>query len=71
MTLWGRSAKEQGAELEALPHPLVSLSQCRVTDYNGARPGLYLTCAVCHPLQRHPGPISDSHVIDSMFWTLA
>ncbi|KAK9828112.1 hypothetical protein WJX81_005736 [Elliptochloris bilobata] len=35
VTLWGRSAEESGAELEALPHPLVSISQCRVTDYNG------------------------------------
>ena len=40
VTLWGRAVEEQGAQLEALPHPLVSISQCRVTDYNGMRPGL-------------------------------
>lgn len=36
VTLWGAAAEEAGAELEALTHPLVSLSSCRVTDYNGA-----------------------------------
>ena len=56
MTLWGRAAEEQGAQLEALPHPLVSLSQCRVTDYNGAHPALRSQkelngSAVIHSLQ--------------------
>ena len=41
VTLWGTAAEEAGAELEALTHPLVSLSSCRVTDYNGAT-GLFL-----------------------------
>ena len=45
VTLWGRAAEEQGAQLEALPHPLVSLSQCRVTDYNGAHPA-FPSCMV-------------------------
>lgn len=36
VTLWGTAAEAAGAELEALTHPLVSLSSCRVTDYNGA-----------------------------------
>ena len=46
VTLWGRAAEEQGAQLEALPHPLVSLSQCRVTDYNGAPPAFPSRTAV-------------------------
>jgi len=36
VTLWGQAAEEAGAELEALTHALVSISACRVTDYNGA-----------------------------------
>lgn len=36
MTLWGDSAEVQGAELEQGEDAIVSVSSCRVGDYNGA-----------------------------------
>lgn len=38
LTLWGAAAEEAGGNLEALEgtNPVLSVSSCRVTDYNGA-----------------------------------
>ena len=36
LTLWGESAEVQGAELEQSEDAIVSVSSCRVGDYNGA-----------------------------------
>ncbi len=40
VTLWGSTAEEVGAQLEQQPDALISISSCRVTDFNGARPSL-------------------------------
>ncbi len=36
LTLWGDSAEVQGAELEQSEDAIVSVSSCRVGDFNGA-----------------------------------
>ena len=36
LTLWGDSAEVQGAELEQSEDTIVSVSSCRVGDFNGA-----------------------------------
>ena len=36
LTLWGDSAEVQGAELEQSKDAIVSVSSCRVGDFNGA-----------------------------------
>ena len=33
VTLWGLSAEEDGARLEHLDNPIVSIASCRVTDF--------------------------------------
>ncbi|BDA51382.1 Replication protein A 70 kDa DNA-binding subunit B [Coccomyxa sp. Obi] len=35
VTLWGTTAEEVGAQLEQQPDAVVSISSCRVTEYNG------------------------------------
>ncbi|KAK9902800.1 hypothetical protein WJX75_006399 [Coccomyxa subellipsoidea] len=35
VTLWGATAEEVGVQLEQQPEALISISTCRVTDYNG------------------------------------
>ncbi|EIE20008.1 hypothetical protein COCSUDRAFT_19010 [Coccomyxa subellipsoidea C-169] len=35
VTLWGSTAEEVGAQLEQQPDALISISSCRVTDFNG------------------------------------
>lgn len=37
ITLWGNAAEEAGGTLESLEgtHPVLSISNCRVTDFNG------------------------------------
>ena len=42
VTLWGTTAEEVGAQLEQQPDAVVSISSCRVTEYNGAHP-----CSAC------------------------
>ena len=37
LTLWGDSAEVQGAELEQSEDAILSVSSCRVGDFNGAR----------------------------------
>ncbi len=36
LTLWGRVAEDQGGLLEALDAPVLAISACRVTNFNGA-----------------------------------
>lgn len=36
LTLWGDSAEVQGAELEQSEDAILSVSSCRVGDFNGA-----------------------------------
>lgn len=36
VTLWGALAEEVGAQLELHTDAVVSISSCRVTEYNGA-----------------------------------
>lgn len=38
LTLWGEAAEVQGAELEQAEDPIVSVSTCRVGDFNGGPP---------------------------------
>lgn len=40
VTLWGSTAEGVGAQLEQQPDALISISSCRVTDFNGARASL-------------------------------
>lgn len=35
LTLWGESAEEQGATIEAEDAPVIIVTSCRVTEYNG------------------------------------
>ena len=35
LTIWGSLAETDGAELESLSHPVVSVTACRVGDYDG------------------------------------
>ena len=36
LTLWGESAEVQGAELEQSEDAIISISNCRVGEFNGA-----------------------------------
>jgi hypothetical protein len=47
LTLWGDSAEVQGAELEQSEDAVLSVSSCRVGDFNGARRHTILTaCSI-------------------------
>ena len=35
LTIWGSMAETEGAKLEALEHPVVSVTSVRVGDYDG------------------------------------
>ena len=42
LTVWGSLAENEGAKLESMSHPVLSVTACRVGDYDGLLP---------HPLQ--------------------
>lgn len=43
VTLWGATAEELGSRLEQEADAIISISSCRVTDFNGEHPALHRT----------------------------
>ena len=47
MTLWGETAQDKGPLLEAQDCPVITVTACRVSDYNGSAPSLsYFSAAL-------------------------
>lgn len=54
VTLWGATAEEVGVQLEQQPEALISISTCRVTDYNGAFTFCLMPSSFCTMLPSCP-----------------
>ena len=51
MTLWGETAQDKGSLLEAQDCPVITVTACRVSDYNGdalTELTMVLGCAVMY-----------------------
>ena len=46
MTLWGETAQDKGPLLEAQDCPVITVTACRVSDYNGEASTVIWCCLV-------------------------